>query len=144
MLNALKNLYTKLGGALTDTYEAIAGGKPVSDYILKTDVVAACAEKAEGGGGAIEVIEFTMGESGAVSNKTAGEIFALSNTGKTLIGRVTVAENFVMQLQIGQVSIVEGDYVLGVIAATDNGEAPVCITSLVDDENDHFTISMGG
>lgn len=43
---ALKNLYVALGGELTDTYDAIAGGAPVSDYVVIPDVINAIAQKA--------------------------------------------------------------------------------------------------
>lgn len=44
-VEALKNAYVSLGGELTDTYEDIAGGVPVSDYSLIPDVVTAISEK---------------------------------------------------------------------------------------------------
>lgn len=131
MLNALKNLYVKLGGALTDTYEGIAGGKPVSDYIMKTDVVSACAEKAEGGGGgssSVEAIEFEYtGEIGSTqtltSVKTAAEIVALAEDGKALIGIAEIAEGTYMQGVIGtvaansiQIYLPSGDNMISVIA----------------------------
>ena len=42
-VEALKALYTSLGGALTDVYESIANGVPVSDYAVIPDVLAAMA-----------------------------------------------------------------------------------------------------
>ena len=53
-IQALQALYVKLGGDLTDTYEGIAGGVPVSDYVLIPDMIAACAQIAEPGGGGAE------------------------------------------------------------------------------------------
>lgn len=42
-VEALKALYVSLGGALTDVYENIADGAPVSDYTITPDVIAATA-----------------------------------------------------------------------------------------------------
>lgn len=44
-VEALKNAYVELGGNLTDTYESIAGGIPVSDYVVIPDVINAISEK---------------------------------------------------------------------------------------------------
>ena len=42
---ALQNLYVALGGELTDTYDEIANGIPVSDYAIKPDVINAIAKQ---------------------------------------------------------------------------------------------------
>ena len=42
-VDALKALYVALGGALTDVYESIADGAPVSDYVTTPNVIAALA-----------------------------------------------------------------------------------------------------
>ena len=49
-VEALKVLYVKLGGSLTDTYSDIAGGIPVGDYDLISDCILACAKKGSGSG----------------------------------------------------------------------------------------------
>lgn len=46
-VKALKNLYVKLGGNLTDTYSDIAHGKKVGNYCLIPNVIKAIAKKAE-------------------------------------------------------------------------------------------------
>lgn len=90
MLNSLKNLYVKLGGALTDTYAGIAGGKPVSDYFLTTDVIAACTEKAGGGGGGAEdfVVNATLtagsGTPTITSETTIADILDAYDDGKNI------------------------------------------------------------
>lgn len=43
-VEALKALYVACGGALTDTYDEIDSGAPVSDYNVIPDCVAAIAE----------------------------------------------------------------------------------------------------
>ena len=48
-VDALKELYKAVGGSLTDTYESINDGAPLSDYTLISDVIAACASKFAGG-----------------------------------------------------------------------------------------------
>lgn len=50
-VEALKELYTSLGGELTDTYDSIANGIPVSDYNVIPDVIQALAQKTGGGSG---------------------------------------------------------------------------------------------
>lgn len=49
---ALQNLYVALGGSLTDTYNNIANGVPVSDYVLKPDIINAIASHIASGGAA--------------------------------------------------------------------------------------------
>ncbi len=44
-ITSLHNLYVSVGGNLTDTYEDIANGVPVSDYVIIPDVVNAIAKK---------------------------------------------------------------------------------------------------
>lgn len=44
-VEALKGLYTALGGELTDTYSSIAGGVAVSDYVLIPDMIQAITQK---------------------------------------------------------------------------------------------------
>lgn len=43
-VKALQNLYVAKGGELTDTYEDIAGGVAVSDYVTIPDMINALAE----------------------------------------------------------------------------------------------------
>lgn len=42
---ALQNLYVALGGDLTDTYDDIANGAPVSDLVIIPDMINAIAQK---------------------------------------------------------------------------------------------------
>lgn len=44
-ITALQNLYVSVGGNLTDTYEDIANGVPVSEYVIIPDMVNAIAKK---------------------------------------------------------------------------------------------------
>ena len=50
-IKSLQDLYIKLGGQLTDTYEGIAYGIAVGDYTLIPDMIEAVKEKAGAGGG---------------------------------------------------------------------------------------------
>jgi hypothetical protein len=43
-VEALKSLYVALGGQLTDTYNSIAGGIAVSDYVLIPDAIKAISQ----------------------------------------------------------------------------------------------------
>lgn len=49
-VQALRSLYLKLGGSLTDTYTDIANGIAVVDYATIPDMVDAVTKKAGGGG----------------------------------------------------------------------------------------------
>ena len=51
-VEALKGLYVALGGELTDTYDSIANGIAVSDYVLIPDVIQAITQKVPSGSGA--------------------------------------------------------------------------------------------
>lgn len=59
---ALLNLYLSLGGNLTDTYDNIANGIPVSDYTVKPDIIDAIAERAKSAG--IELPAVTSADNG--------------------------------------------------------------------------------
>lgn len=49
-VTALKHYYLAIGGELTDTYDLIADGVPVSDYVVIPDVINAIATKVGTGG----------------------------------------------------------------------------------------------
>lgn len=77
-VNSLKDLYVKLGGSLTDTYEGIANGVPVADYNVIPDMIEAITQKAGSGGGGgsgLSVIECVLTED------IPNEIYTLSNAG---------------------------------------------------------------
>ena len=54
-IEALKALYIAFGGALTDTYEDIADGAAVSNYVVIPDMIRALAKVAAAGVGLPEV-----------------------------------------------------------------------------------------
>lgn len=64
-LEALQVLYVVLGGDITDTYEDIANGAPVSDYVVIPDVINAISKHVASGGAA---------ELPAVSSKDDGKV----------------------------------------------------------------------
>lgn len=69
ILTALKALYVALGGALTDHYDDIAGGIPVSQMILTADLVA-CLSKLSIG---IELPAVTAADDGDVLTVVGGK-----------------------------------------------------------------------
>lgn len=75
-VNSLKDLYVKLGGSLTDTYDGIANGVPVADYNVIPDMIEAVTQKAGsgGGGGSVLIVEGTLDNSLLTLNKTWKEI----------------------------------------------------------------------
>lgn len=52
-IKALQALYVQLGGELTDTYEDIAGGISVGNYVNIPDMIEACSKVAGVGSGDI-------------------------------------------------------------------------------------------
>ena len=66
-VEALKNTYVELGGSLSDTYEDIAGGIAVSDYVVIPDVINAIAQ-----------IAGTTIELPAVSSTDNGDVLMVS------------------------------------------------------------------
>lgn len=68
-VKALQALYVALGGELTDTYEDIADGVPVSDITTIADMIQAVAKKA----GAKELPEVTAADNGKVLKVVDGD-----------------------------------------------------------------------
>lgn len=58
-VEALKGLYVALGGELTDTYDSIANGIAVSDYVLIPDVIQAITQKASTAGVELPAVSST-------------------------------------------------------------------------------------
>lgn len=71
-ITALQALYVALGGQLTDTYDAIASGAPVSDYVIIPDMINAIAAHV-GSGGAAELPAVTATDNGKVLKVVDGE-----------------------------------------------------------------------
>lgn len=71
-LEALKAVYVKNGGSLTDTYEDIAGGAPVSAYKTLKDAIAALSKLTLGGGGS-GLPEVTDADNGKIMQVESGE-----------------------------------------------------------------------
>lgn len=70
-VEALKGLYTALGGELTDTYSGIAGGVAVNDYVLIPDMIQAITQKASTAG--VELPAVTASDNGKVLKVVDGE-----------------------------------------------------------------------
>lgn len=68
-VEALKALYIALGGQLTDTYEDIAGGVAVSEYVLIPDVIEAISQVVTGA----ELPAVTAEDNGKVLKVVDGE-----------------------------------------------------------------------
>lgn len=71
-LEALKAVYVKNGGSLTDTYEDIAGGAPVSAYKTLKDAIAALSKLTLGGGGS-GLPDVTAEDNGKMLQVESGE-----------------------------------------------------------------------
>lgn len=73
-VKSLQGLYVELGGSLTDTYETIANGIPVGNYVTIPDMIEAVAQKApSGGGGGSSLPSVTTSDNGDVLTVVAGK-----------------------------------------------------------------------
>lgn len=90
-IDALKGLYTQLGGSLTDTYSAIADGIPVADYTTIPDCIEAVTQKASSGGEKF-IITLSQDDDTIVADKTKAEIDAAHAAGKELYVNVIPLE----------------------------------------------------
>lgn len=70
-VEALKGLYVALGGQLTDTYNSIAGGITVSNYVLIPDCIQAITQKASTAG--VELPAVTTTDNGKVLKVVEGK-----------------------------------------------------------------------
>lgn len=89
-VNSLKDLYVKMGGSLTDTYDDIANGVPVADYTVIPDVIEAITQKADsggGGGGGTFLVTITWDDTTSkyVCDKTYAEIKAAFESGQAVV-----------------------------------------------------------
>jgi hypothetical protein len=71
-IQALQGLYVALGGELTDTYEDIANGIPVSDYKVIPDMINAIAQKVPTGGSGSALPAVTADDNGKLLTVVEG------------------------------------------------------------------------
>ena len=99
-VNSLKDLYVKLGGSLTDTYESIANGVPVADYNVIPDMIEAITQKAGsgggGGGGSVLIVEGTWDNSILTLNKTWKEIHDAALAGSVVLYKEEPHEGYII------------------------------------------------
>lgn len=114
-VKSLQDAYVSLGGEITDTYEDIDNGTPVSDYTTIPDVIEAIAQIAAK---TLELPKTTSADKGSVlmvneeGNWDKGEV--PSNDGFTLIGEsTTYGGNTIF------INLEESDYTEYVIALND-------------------------
>lgn len=79
-VEALKELYVKLGGSLTDTYSGIANGVQVGNYATIPDLIQACTQKVTSGEEASSLPSVTADDNGKVLTVVDGEWAAASAT----------------------------------------------------------------
>lgn len=80
-IKSLKDMYLKLGGSLTDTYEDIAGGKAVGTYATIPEMIQACTKKAGSGGGGSDLPEHTAADNGKFLGVVEGDLAWAENSG---------------------------------------------------------------
>lgn len=170
-VQALQALYVKLGGSLTDTYDNIADGATVADYATIPDMVDAIAQisKAENlinsvsnddngkvltvVDGAAEfaepgtdtfIVTYTADEHADIScDKTASEIYAAYESGKTITAQL---EDMMTQvvMHLFAVASISGQNVITFSALGESRHqfAGVGVLHVGDDNgNDQITIS---
>lgn len=170
-VQALQALYVKLGGSLTDTYDNIADGATVADYATIPDMVDAIAQisKAENlinsvsnddngkvltvVDGAAEfaepdvntfVVNYTRdGHDNVICDKTAAEIYAAYENGKTIIAQ-TKDEAMPVVMHLFAIASTSGQNVISFGALGEAGHLFVGVGVLHvgdDNGNDQITIS---
>lgn len=70
-IEALQALYVAFGGNLTDTYETIANGVAVSDYVVIPDMIQALAKVAPAA--SVELPKVTSSDNGKVLTVVSGK-----------------------------------------------------------------------
>ena len=127
-VEALKDVYKALGGELSDTYDDIADGESVGNYVLTSDVVQAVSKKATAGGGGSDT--FTAYCNADFGNKTGelvtpwNDIVEAYENGKNIqlvLGTNTDSGKITM---IGKTSMISDESGLYYIAGDYTGLAP--------------------
>lgn len=169
-VQALQALYVKLGGSLTDTYDNIADGATVADYATIPDMVDAIAQisKAENlinsvsnddngkvltvVDGAAEfaepgtdtfIVTYTADDADISCDKTAAEIYAAYESGKTITAQLENMEMAVV-MHLYSIASISGQNVISFSALGESGPrfAGVGVLHAGDDNgNDQITIS---
>lgn len=170
-VQALQALYVKLGGSLTDTYDNIADGATVADYATIPDMVDAIAQisKAENlinsvsnddNGKVLTVVDgaaefaepgtntflvtYTRDEHADIScDKTASEIYAAYESGKTITAQLKDMETVVV-MHLLSIASISGQNVIGFSALGEFGHevAGLGVLHVGDDNgNDKITFS---
>lgn len=105
-ITALQGLYVALGGQLTDTYDAIADGAPVSNYVIIPDVINAIASL------------ITTNGIAALPTGTDGQVLTLDN-GEWTAANVPSELPAVTATDNGSVlKVVDGEWAVGTDATS--------------------------
>lgn len=108
-IEALKNLYVKMGGSLSDTYP-FAGGT-VGEYTYIPYLIEACSQKysAGSGGGAEKfVVTLTEENDAWTADKTVAEIVAADAAGKIVVAKYPVSGDMNTEIQLSAVDEAQG------------------------------------
>lgn len=173
-VQALQALYVKLGGSLTDTYDSIADGATVADYATVPDMVDAIAQisKAENlinsvsnddngkiltvVDGAAEfaepetntfVVNYAEDEDENIScDKTAAEIYAAYESGKTITAQLTGVSGVTTVMHIFAIESISGHNLIGFSAVGELGEPGTELFGInvlhLDDDNDNDQVIL--
>ena len=114
-VNTLKDLYVKMGGSLTDTYEGIANGVSVADYNVIPDMIEAITQKAGSGGGGgggsfLVTIAWDETTSDYVCDKTYAEIKAAFESGQPIVAFCNPNIYELVQIESGRIRFVLNDF----------------------------------
>lgn len=85
-IQALQGLYIKMGGSLTDTYDAIANGVQVGNYTTIPNMIEACTQLA-GSGGEVLVVTITKSGNTYTMNRTFKQIRDAYVKGKPMFAK---------------------------------------------------------
>jgi hypothetical protein len=140
-ISALKDLYTSLGGSLTDSYDDIADGAKVSDYSQIADGICACA-KVSGANGSLTFKGTTnsLASSCSIGENFDSIITALEDGKNVQIVLYYQSENPAekasrLVLTIGNYRIGEGAYITVTSTLGDDDFSPFVLYGEITAEN---------
>lgn len=138
-VQALQALYVKLGGSLTDTYDNIADGATVADYATIPDMVDAIAQISN-----TFIVTYTVDKHADIScDKTAAEIYAAYESGKTITAQLTGATGVPTVMHLFTIASTSGQNVIGFSTLFGEPESRLLGINVFhvgdDNGNDHVT-----
>lgn len=136
-VQSLQALYVKLGGSLTDTYDDIADGAAVGNYVVIPDVIDALSKITENGGGVKRfTTTFTNNQGTYEADNSISDIISAWQAGKICDCVIVMAQDTYGLGIIADVVIAENSVVFNSILATDAGPQVALIQGCIEGATD--------